>query len=54
MLRIQEILINEVLDKSLVKEKQLRDYITRKAEWYISADKAIELKLAHEYYKQFD
>ena len=30
----------------MVKEETLKDYIIRKAEWYIPADEAIELKLA--------
>ena len=29
----------------------LRDYISRKAEWYIPASEAITLKLADKYYK---
>ena len=49
MLRLQAILVSEITEKSLVKEKTLRDYITRKAEWYIPAKEAIALKLADEY-----
>ena len=51
MLRLQAILVSEITEKSLVKEETLRDYITRKAEWYIPAKEAITLKLADEYYK---
>ena len=51
MLRLQAILVSEITEKSLVKEETLRDYITRKAEWYIPAKEAIALKLADEYYK---
>lgn len=50
-LRLQEMVINEITSKSLVKEDVLKDYITRKAEWYIPSSTAIELKLADEYYK---
>lgn len=49
--RLQSIYIKEIMKKSLVKEETLRDYITRKAEWYISPEEAINLKLADEYYK---
>jgi len=50
-IRLQELLIEAILKDSLVKEEKLRDVITRKAEWYISAKEAIELKLADEFYK---
>ena len=50
--RLQEILIKEIVNTSLVKREQLQDYITRKAEWYIPADEAIKLKLADGYYKE--
>ena len=36
---------------SLVKQETLDDYITRKAEWFISAEEAINLKIDQEYYK---
>lgn len=49
--RQQEMLIKEIINNSTVEEEILRDYILRKAEWYISADEAIELKLADEYYE---
>ena len=51
MLRLQAILIEEITSKSLVKEETLKDYITRKAEWYIPAKEALSLKLADEYFK---
>lgn len=50
MLRLQNLLVTEILSKSIVKEETLQDYITRKAEWYIPADEAIKLKLADGYY----
>ena len=42
---------NIITHNSLVKQDTLDDYITRKAEWYISAKEAIDLEIAHEYYK---
>ena len=44
-------LVAEITEKSIVKEETLRDFITRKAEWYIPASEAISLKLATGYYK---
>ena len=52
MLRLQKMLCEEILSNSLVKQEQLDDYITRKAEWYIPSEKAIKLKLANGYYKE--
>ena len=51
MIRLQEMLVSEIVGKSMVKEERLRDYISRKAEWYIPANEAIALKLAEKYYK---
>ena len=51
MIRLQEMLVSDIADKSMVKEDILRDYISRKAEWYIPANEAITLKLAEKYYK---
>ena len=51
MIRLQEMLISEIVSKSLIKEETLRDYINRKAEWYIPASEAISLRLADKYYK---
>ena len=51
MLRLQNLLVTEITQKSLVTEEMLKDYITRKAEWYIPAEEAIKLKLADGYYK---
>lgn len=51
MTRLQNLLIAEITEKSAVPEESLRDYITRKAEWYIPASEAIALKLATGYYK---
>ena len=51
MIRLQEMLVSEIVGKSMVKEETLRDLISRKAEWYIPANEAITLKLADKYYK---
>lgn len=51
MIRLQEMLVSEIVGKSMIKEEILRDYISRKAEWYIPATEAITLKLADKYYK---
>ena len=40
-----------ITHNSLVKQETLDDYITRKADWFIPAEKAIDLEIAHEYYK---
>lgn len=50
-LRLQTMYIKEIISKSTIPEETLQDYINRKAEFYISAEKAIEFKLANEYYK---
>lgn len=52
MERLQAMLSQHITSTSLVKQETLNDYITRKAEWYISADEAIKLKLADGYYKE--
>ena len=49
--RLSKMYCNIITHNSLVKQDVLNDYIIRKAEWYISAEEAINLKLAHEYYK---
>ena len=51
MIRLQEMLVSEIIGKSMVMEETLRDYISRKAEWYIPATEEITLKLADKYYK---
>ena len=51
-LRLQESLVSAITERSLIKKEQLEDYITRKAEWYIPAKEAIELKLADSFYKK--
>ena len=43
--------MNAITKVSLITEEQLQDYINRKAEWYISAEDALKLHLADEYYK---
>ena len=49
--RLSKMYCNIITYNSLVKQEILDDYITRKAEWFISAEEAINLKIAHEYYK---
>ena len=49
--RLSRMYCNIITCNSLVKQETLDDYITRKAEWFISAEEAINLKIAHEYYK---
>lgn len=51
LLRLQEMLVEDITHNSLVNQETLRDYITRKAEWYIPAKEALSLKLADEYWK---
>lgn len=51
MICLQEMLVSEIVGKSMIKEETLRDYISGKAEWYIPATEAITLKLADKYYK---
>ena len=50
VLRLQELLIKEITSKTVIDESKLRDYITRKAEWYITPEEALKLALAHDYY----
>lgn len=50
VLRLQELLIKEITSKTLIDESKLRDYIIRKAEWYITPEEALKLALAHDYY----
>ena len=52
VLRLQKIICNEIVSTSMVKQETLDDYINRKAEWYIPAAEAINLKLADGYYKE--
>lgn len=52
LLRLQNKLSELITSTSLVKQEQLTDYITRKAEWYIPAEEAIKLKLADGYYRE--
>lgn len=51
-LRLRNMLINRIVSTTAITEKQLNDYIARKAEWYIPADEAIKLKIADSYYKE--
>lgn len=41
MIRLQEMLVSEIVGKSMVKEGRLLDYISRKAEWYILQTKRL-------------
>ena len=50
-IRLQKALVDVIINRSLVKEEVLKDYISRKAEWFISAKEAIDLRLADGYYK---
>ena len=51
-LRLRNMLINKIVSTTAITEKQLNDYIARKAEWYIPACEALELKIADDYYKE--
>ena len=50
-LRLQKMGSVFLMEYSLVEESMLKDYINRKADWYISAEEAIRLKIADAYYK---
>lgn len=50
-LRLQKMGSDFLMEYSLVEESVLKDYISRKADWYISAEEAIRLKIADAYYK---
>lgn len=49
--RLSDMGAKMLTDCSLVTQETLDDYRKRKAEWYISAEEAIRLKIADEYYK---
>ena len=51
-IRLRNKLISKIISTTTITEKELNDYITRKAEWYIPADEAIKLKMADGYYKE--
>ena len=44
MIRLQEMLVSEIVGKSKMKEETLRDYISGKAEWYIPRNRGNHLK----------
>ena len=48
--RLSKMYCNTITSESNVTQSTLDDYITRKAEWYISAEEAIKLKIANKYY----
>ena len=50
-LRLQKMGSDFLMEYSLVEDSVLKDYINRKADWYISAEEAIRLKIADAYYK---
>ena len=50
-LRLQKMGSDFLMEYSLIEESILKDYINRKADWYISAEEAIRLKIADAYYK---
>ena len=37
MIRLQQMLVSEIVGSSTIEEEKLQDYIIRKAEWYIPA-----------------
>ena len=51
MLRLQELLINEIVSTTKITKTKLRGFIDRKSEWYIPAQEALDLKLADELLK---
>lgn len=51
MERLSDIFTKLIVCSSAVELKTLRSYIDRKAEWYITPEQAIELKLADGYYE---
>ena len=53
-LRLQDMFIKTVVETSTVREETLKDYITRKAEWFIPAAEAISMSLADGYYRTSD
>ena len=50
-LRLQKMGSDFLMEYSLVEESVLKDYINRKADWFIPAEEAIRLKIADAYYK---
>ena len=40
-----------LIETTLIDEEKLKDYKSRKADWYISAEEAVKMKIADEYYK---
>lgn len=48
--RLSKMYCDSITASSKVAQDTLDDYIVRKAEWYIPADEAIKLKIAHKYY----
>lgn len=50
-LRLQKMGSDFLMEYSLIEESVLKDYINRKADWYISAEEAVRLKIADAYYK---
>ena len=51
LLRLQKLCCDEITSTSTITQEELNRYIERKAEWYISAQEAIKLKLANGYYQ---
>ena len=48
--RLQRLLIDEITKSSDISEDTLQDYITRKAEWIITSEEAVNMKLADSIY----
>ena len=51
MNRLADMMNRKILETSNVKPETLRDYTSRKAEWYIDAGTALDLSLCDSYYK---
>lgn len=49
--RLSELLVKQITENSIIEEDDLADYIARKADWYITAEEAIDFGLADGYYK---
>lgn len=49
--RLHKMLTSMIVAVTTIEEETLTDYDNRKAEWYISAEDAIRLKIADGYYK---
>ncbi len=48
--RLQKLFIDEIAGNSDISEDTLNDYIMRKAEWFITSEEAVKMKLANDIY----